>query len=582
MTLAAIRETVFIDFEFQHDPGGRPRPVCLVAREFKSRRRFRCWLLDTPLSKPPFATGRDVLTVAFFASAELGCYLALGWEFPALLLDLYPEFRVLTNGYYVPGGRGLLSALQWFGLTGIEAAQKDTMRDRILAGGEFDADERLAVLDYCESDVVATEQLFPELVDGRQNLNPLLWRGEYVKTVAQMEWTGVPIDVSLYERMADRWPQLQAGAIDKINETIPVYENREFRQALFEQWLKSEGLLNDWPQTPAGLLATDDDTFRDRAELFPVVEPLRLARQMTDKLETLQLTIGADGRNRCLLSPFATKTGRNAPSTTKYIFNTCSFLRNLIQPSPGRALAYIDWEQQEFGIAARLSGDLTMQQSYDSGDPYLAFAKLAGAIPADATKGSHPKERDLFKTTILGVQYSMGPNSLAYRLGATLPEARHLLAHHHRVYSRFWKWSDAVCDYAQVYGELTSAFGWKLHFAEGAKIRTLRNFPMQANGAEMMRLGCVYTADAGVSLVAPIHDALCIEAAEDEIDHAVWLTEKAMRKASEFVLPGFPLRTEAKVIRYPGRFPEARGADMWSWVQGQCSLFVHTPAALLP
>jgi DNA polymerase I-like protein with 3'-5' exonuclease and polymerase domains len=303
---------------------------------------------------------------------------------------------------------------------------------------------------------------------------------------------------------------------------------------------------------------------------------------MTDKLDKLQLTIGPDGRNRCLLSPFSSKTGRNAPSTKKFIFNTCSFLRNLIQPPPGRALAYVDWKSQEFGIAARLSGDVAMQQSYASGNPYLAFAKLIGAVPADATKNTHPAEHELFKTAILGIQFGIGPNTLAYRLGVTLPEAQHLLAHHRRAYPRFWEWSDAVCDYAQIYGQLTATFGWKLHFDQGTKIRTLRNFPMQANGAEMMRSACVFAASAGVTLVAPIHDALCIEADENEIDHAVWLTQKAMRKASELVLEGFELRTEKLVIRYPDKFPETRGAAIWGWVLDQCKTFEHPLGAPLP
>jgi len=39
-----------------------------------------------------------------------------------------------------------------------------------------------------------------------------------------------------------------------------------------------------------------------------------------------------------------------------------------------------------------------------------------------------------------------------------------------------------------------------------------------------------------------------------------------MREASEGVLPGFPLRTEAKVVKYPQRFKDARGAEMWETV----------------
>ena len=46
------------------------------------------------------------------------------------------------------------------------------------------------------------------------------------------------------------------------------------------------------------------------------------------------------------------------------------------------AVAYVDREQQEFAIAASLSGDAAMQAAYLTGDPYLAFAKQAGAVPS--------------------------------------------------------------------------------------------------------------------------------------------------------------------------------------------------------
>src|SRR4051812_27815375 len=89
------------------------------------------------------------------------------------------------------------------------------------------------------------------------------------------------------------------------------------------------------------------------------------------------LPVGGDGRNRCPLRPFAAKTGRNAPSTSQFIFGPARWLRGLIKPAEGTALAYVDYEQQEFGIAAALSCDAAMQEAYRSGDPYLAFAKQA-------------------------------------------------------------------------------------------------------------------------------------------------------------------------------------------------------------
>ena len=93
------------------------------------------------------------------------------------------------------------------------------------------------------------------------------------------------------------------------------------------------------------------------------------------------LQVGEDGRNRCLLSAFGTKTGRNAPSNTKFIFGPSVWLRGLVKPEPGRAVAYIDWSSQEvLGIAASLSGDPAMMSDYRTGDPYLAFG-MHHAIP---------------------------------------------------------------------------------------------------------------------------------------------------------------------------------------------------------
>ena len=41
-----------------------------------------------------------------------------------------------------------------------------------------------------------------------------------------------------------------------------------------------------------------------------------------------------------------------------------------------------------------------------------------------------------------------------------------------------------------------------------------------------------------------------------------------MREASELVLPGFPLKTDAKIVRYPDRYMDPRGEGMWATVMG--------------
>ena len=156
----AFREIWAADFEFRAPSGHNPEPICMVAKELISGRTIRLWqdALRAAVA-PPFDPGPDTLFVAYYASAEIGCHLALGWDIPANILDLFAEFRNLTNGIPAPCGSGLLGAMGYFGLGGIQALEKDSMRELAMRGDPFTAEERTALLDYCETDVEGLTRL---------------------------------------------------------------------------------------------------------------------------------------------------------------------------------------------------------------------------------------------------------------------------------------------------------------------------------------------------------------------------------------------------------------------------------------
>jgi len=293
---------------------------------------------------------------------------------------------------------------------------------------------------------------------------------------------------------------------------------------------------------------------------------LRELRHTLSGMRLSDLAVGADGRNRTILSAFRARTGRNQPSNTKFIFGPSAWLRGLIRPPTGCGIAYIDWAQQEFGIAAALSGDPLMMVAYCSGDPYLAFAKQAGAAPPEATKATHKAIRDQFKSTVLAVQYGMGADALAQRLGQPPIRARELLRLHRETYRVFWTWSEWAVDYAMLTGSLHTVFGWRVQVPSEANTRSLANFPMQANGAEMLRLACCLGTEQGIEVCAPVHDAVLICAPLDRLDLDVARMQDAMREASRVVLDGFELKTDFEIIRYPDRYANPRGADMWKRV----------------
>lgn len=118
-----------------------------------------------------------------------------------------------------------------------------------------------------------------------------------------------------------------------------------------------------------------------------------------------------------------------------------------------------------------------------------------------------------------------------------------------------------------LHGRLWTVFGWTVRTDTQPNPRFLRNFLMQGNGAELLRLACCLTVETGIRVCAPVHDALLIEAPLEDLDEAVLTAQDLMAEASAIVLDGFRLRTDAEVIRCPDRYQDERGQVMWQTVQ---------------
>lgn len=558
---------VLLDFEFRPQGGIEGNPVeviCMVALDHRTGQYFRYWSTELyQMEAPPFEITESTVLVAYFASAELSCFEALRWEAPENVLDLYAEFRNLTNGLILPDGKSLLGALKYFGIKGIDLEMKDHMRSLALRGGPYEDGEKESLLDYCQTDVDALSPLL--LTMGAYIDFPrALLRGQYNTALAKMESLGSPIDYPTYKGLCQHWDAIKTELIKEIDSNYGVYENGSFKENLFHKYVQERGIR--WPRLESGKLKLDDETFKSMAKVYPVIQPLRSLRDSLSKLRLNALQVGEDGRNRCLLSPFSSTTGRNQPSTTKFVFGLSKWARGLIQPRPGMAIAYIDWSQQEFGIAAALSGDENMKEAYKSGDPYLAFAKQAGAVPQDATKQSHPTERDQYKQCVLATQYGMGAEALALRLKQPTLRARQLLKMHRKVYKKFWDWSDNLYNITINKNRLNTVFGWQLIVPDDLNPRSVRNFPMQANAAEMLRIACILMVKRDVQLCAPVHDAVLIEATAATIELQARIAQQCMEEASHIVLGNFRLSSEVEIVRYPGRFIDASAQPFWNTV----------------
>jgi DNA polymerase-1 len=598
-----FREIWMVDTEFNGCIGdqaaqGHPRehgnqinPICLVAREFFTRREIRLWH-NQLRPEPPYPIDDSALFVCFSASAENGFHLACGWPRPACILDLYAEFINIWNGLQIGAKdqkRSQLNALVQYGIIRpedivAEKLSKEQSRDLILAGDLERLGHKQSTLDYCAGDVTGLEALFvamlPEIFPDKDCLDEYLhyamMRGTAAANFAVPERNGIPMDVDLLGRFNKHRMTILETLISATDQNYGVFKGTTLDKGLFANFLTEHDIT--WPRTESGQLATDIETFEDMAlegsdEQRDLIKPLETLAKLiplfkkssiiggagtlerkADGTEKVGLVVGRDARNRTGLMPFGALTARCTPSTSKYIWQWPRATRSFIKPDPGTALMYFDWSQQEIFIAAGLSFDLARMQDYQTGDTYTAFGKRIGLIPKDWPKKPKHPSRGQCKICELSIQYLRGAAGLARVLHMGIANAKYLLDRHRKTYSTFWTWSEAARDFSQMYGYIQTMYGWVLHVTPQTKVRTVGNFPMQAHGAHMLHLALGYLVDAKVKVAGTVHDAIFVECPMDQIEETEKIVVAAMERASGDIVPGYVCRVDVHITRDGERY----------------------------
>lgn len=584
-----FRQIIVCDFEYECAPGDLPDVLCMVAfvldGNLQHVRIIRLWRGEFgPAS--PFSTGPDSLFVAYSAQAELTCFKVLGWTFPVHVFDQHTAYLAASNVLlpYEPdkekraerkrllGGKGLEAACNAYGLRGWVGINKDAIRTAIGNGtwhGRYSPEE---IVSYCEEDVrmeveLLHLQLRPHASLPAADIPRTLWWSNYSsKAVALIQARGIPIDVPLYNAMRDN----RLAVIDALRRQYdPSYHDADpiwtaegkWSDARFERWLVCAGVPY-WPRLERGRLNLEGDTFKMMSH-HPGVAGVYTLREALTFIRR-DLPIGRDGRNRPSLFPFGTATGRNAHS--KSIYNTHAGLRSLIVFPQDKIGVYLDWRTQEVGVAAALSGDPALLHAYRSGDIYHALARICGltADPDPAHwKKENPDQRQQMKQLQLGINYGMGLRTLSRSLNRHPLIAAEILDQHKRTYPRFHEWRDGMVDSATVNRFIQTQFGWTLRLSSDPNPRTLFNFPMQGNGAEMLRLAAMRLCDAGVVPLMLVHDAVLLEVDNRQQIEAA---KEIMRGAGRDVCHGLDIGVDADQTLVDGaRYQDKREDSKRLW-----------------
>jgi hypothetical protein len=574
-----FREIWDHDFEFRQDGNHLPVPTAMFAKEHRTGTEIsmdRAQLLAS--KRAPFDIGPHTLVTSYSIVAELSCFRALRWPMPRNVLCTYFETSAAINGLNITGltekRPKLVEACELFGIPHIDAADKARIVNTILTKDEYSPEEWREIVSMNQRDVEQEAALFNKIAH-TIDLPAALFRGRYAKAVVDMEHNGIPIDVEYLHELEANWQALRLFYIHRDDEFGLYEEDGSFCTDGMENLVQAKGWTT-WPRTITGKLELKSTTIGKQAKHHP---ELRKLQKLRDTIAELRLgaflnTIGEDGCSRIAIMPLWTRTGRNQPSARDkaYLLSMPSWTHGLIRPPQGWGVAGLDWVSQEPGIVAGLSQDPALIADYRSGDLHMRFAIRAGLAPEWATKRSHGPLRDAVKPISIGVNYGISKYGVAAQTGKSLQWSVDVLARHHHTYPVRVQWQQDVVAQAMFDERIVSTLGWPMAVHAGTSRRTLLNYPMQAGGADMMRLAAIAAHEAGIRICAPVHDAFWITAPLAELDDAIATMTAIMAKAGR-VLAGIDIPIEiAAVVRWPQclgdvRAPDAKGQTMWTEIK---------------
>lgn len=612
-----------MDFEYRRSHERIMDLVCCATREIRddgTELPARTWWLhdDCRLKQSLSAYLQSLQTshimMCFNASAEGRSFISLGLD-PRKFrwIDVHLEWKIATNnhldymygkiskgnGRYVtsrpltdktPGvshekvGTGLSAMVLALLDVDIDTEHKDIMR-RLILSGRFTAHDRLQIMEYCASDTrhiysclrKMPQFTFPEF------LQDAMERGRWAVNLACIEATGIPLDMDRVFSFAASFDAIRHELITECNKAYPFFvwtkktkSRHEWVQsyAAFLTFVSNRGMLSTWPRTKptrAGVgqqvkLCRDEETlkaYRGIPEINTLRDTLTILQQakwyrpaaLPDFLER----VGSDCRLRPYFNALGTATGRNAPPSKTFIFAQSAWTRSMISPPPGWAISGIDYSSQEFAVAAALSNDHAMIDAYNSGDPYLSFAKKAGAIPQSATRETHGAQRDLFKACVLACQYGMGAESLALSIAANtgkqpdVDQAMDLLNMHREVFWVYYEWLEKVELEFRRKGYLRLHNGHTLWLSNDLEknILSFRNHPVQGTGAVILSYAVDAALDAGIKVISPLHDAIYHEHLITDTEESNAVLRECMDRAVFRVFGDrIRIRNDVKTIKH--------------------------------
>ena len=538
-------------------------PVSLAARALASGK------VETPVNLPPLADAamkplRDLLEDASVTkAAQNGKFEMLALRAQGITLRGLSFDTMLASYVLDPGRRAHdlnLLALEFLQLT------IPTLEDLIGKGKSlipFDQIPLETATSYAAERADVTLKLRDEFVPqleamaARKLLDdielPLL------PVLADMEWTGVMIDVegfaALKKRFESERKRLETEIHEAAGQEFNVNSPIQLREILFDK-LKLPVLK----KTPSGP-STDASVLQQLADQGHTLPTLLMEFREVSKLESTYIDAlpallnPRTGRLHTTFNQAAAATGRlssNDPNLQNIPIRRelGRDIRRLFVAPRGSKLISADYSQIELRLLAHLSGDEAFLQAFKAGgDIHRQTAAIIFEVPVDQISGDM---RARAKTINFATIYGQGPHALSQQLKITHAEARAFIDRYFERLPGVRQYLDASVAYAREHGYVETIFKRRRYVPEVRERnfnirafgeRVAANSPIQGSAADLIKIAMVRVAAAlakeklAARMLLQVHDELVFEAPEAEVDPLTTLVRREMEGAATLAVP---------------------------------------------
>jgi len=380
-----------------------------------------------------------------------------------------------------------------------------------------------------------------------------------VAVLAAMEQDGIAVDgAGLAEQRAAltlRIDDLARRAYAEIGHEVNLGSPKQLQQVLFEELAMPKTRANKTGySTDAAALAD----LRDKTE-HPFLSLLlehRDAAKLRQIIETLEKTVGDDGRIRTSYDQGGASTGR--------LSSTEPNLQNIpVKTEDGRrirsafragehaeVLLTADYSQIEMRIMAHLSQDAGLIEAFNAGEDLHRFvgARIFHVDPADVT----PMQRTKVKAMSYGLAYGLSAFGLSKQLRIETGEAKQLMEDYFARFGAVREYLRGVVGKAKEDGYTETIFGRRRPFPDlNSSNRVLRenaeraalNAPIQGSAADIVKVAMLGVDRAlreeGLAsrMLLQVHDELLFDVAPGETEALTALVRREMAGAAQLAVP---------------------------------------------